>query len=170
MRAVPVALCLALVALAGCSKSPAAPTTPDLFAHMYGTWIGILKDREPGNSVWMYSDSVRVVVTPGASSPTVQMWQLKLSCDVGGNLIGVSSGATWRAIPFMDCNAVGSPTEGGNVYAHTEPDSIGGTVPGRTVGDYVFWIGPGGEPHGPGATVDWPGSVYSVGDMTLTLE
>lgn len=137
---------------------------------MYGTWLGVLMDRNSDQNPWMCADSVRLVVEPGASRPTVQMWQLKLCCDANGEFLRVSEGATWREISFTDFSVVGSATEGGNIYAHTAPDSIGGTVPGRTTGDYVIWVGPGAEPAGPGATMSWVGSAYPLGHMTLVRE
>jgi hypothetical protein len=156
-----------MVGLVGCNGNSVSPK-PDLYGRMCGTWVGVLKDSRPTNAlVYLFSDSVRVVVEPGASSPTVTMWQLKLQDDGNGDLVGVSPGASWRSITLTDLRLVGSPTEGGNVYAHSEPDSIGGTVPGRPVGDYVFWLGPGNEPAGSGASVFWAGIEYPTGTMAL---
>jgi hypothetical protein len=154
--------------LSSCSKSPTAPP-PDLYARMYGTWVGVLWDRNSDQNPWMCADSVRLVVEPGTSRPNVRMWQLKLACGLNGEFLRVGEGATWREIEFTELGVVGSTTEGGEIRALTSPDSIGGTVPGRTAGDYVISVGPG-DPAGPGAAVSWLGSAYPLGHMTLVLE
>lgn len=108
MRPTYAALLLAALCLSGCG-SKSAPTAPDPYAPMYGSWRGVVQQWARSNCdfCWDVLDSVKIVVAPGGPFPTMQLSRR----PVGGG--------TWAEVPIQ---ITGTWDASWAIYSGPEPD------------------------------------------------